>query len=151
MSNGRSFASLSTLALVFCASRPSLDMAGSETSGVTVVGLGIDVVDGLGLEVEVAGAAKVEEACGRMVGCSAGTLSEAVGGIWDLVISISWVASILRSYLGIGGTSAFSHKAVMRHGNGSKVCSWFARMPISGNISFPISVLKSDMIEAIRI
>lgn len=34
---------------------------------------------------------------------------------------MSWVASTLRPYRGIGETSAFLHKAVMRHEKGSEV------------------------------
>lgn len=100
---------------------------------------------------EVAVAGEVDEAGERMTRCSAGTFSEAVEGVWDLIMSMSWVASNMRSYIGIWGTSVSSHKAVMRHGKGSEVFSWFSRMPISGNMIFPTSILKPDMIEAIRI
>lgn len=55
-------------------------MEGSEIGGVVVARLGIDVVVGLGVEVEVAGVAEVDEASGRITGCSAGILSEVVEG-----------------------------------------------------------------------
>lgn len=69
MRYGRSFANLSTLEFACRVSRPSFECACSDTGGVTIAGLGVDV--------EVAGTDKVpgtDEATG---------VAEAGGGVSD--------------------------------------------------------------------
>lgn len=72
MSDGSYFVNLSILAFACCASRPSLENEGSDTGGVVVADLGVDV--------EVAGA---EEVFGTDEAASIAEAVEAGGGVSD--------------------------------------------------------------------